>query len=92
MCSSDLPIASPHVDVLVDGGIRRGSDVVIALCLGARAALLGRAWVYGLAAGGESGVTRVLEIIRNDIIRTMQLLGVRSVDELGPDLLDEQRR
>ena len=86
------PIASPHVDVLVDGGIRRGSDVVIALCLGARAALLGRAWVYGLAAGGESGVTRVLEIIRNDIIRTMQLLGVRSVDELGPDLLDEQRR
>ena len=86
------PIASPHVDVLVDGGIRRGSDVVVALCLGARAALLGRAWVYGLAAGGESGVTRVLEIIRNDIIRTMQLLGVRSVDELGPDLLDEQRR
>ena len=86
------PIASPHVEVLVDGGIRRGSDVVIALCLGARAALLGRAWVYGLAAGGESGVTRVLEIIRNDIIRTMQLLGVRSVDELGPDLLDEQRR
>ena len=86
------PIASPHVEVLVDGGIRRGSDVVIALCLGARAALLGRAWVYGLAAGGESGVTRVLEIIRNDIIRTMQLLGVRSVDELGPDLLDELRR
>lgn len=86
------PVASPHVDVLVDGGIRRGSDVIVALCLGARAALLGRAWVYGLAAGGENGVTKVLEIIRNDMIRTMQLLGVRSIDELGPELLCDQRR
>jgi isopentenyl diphosphate isomerase/L-lactate dehydrogenase-like FMN-dependent dehydrogenase len=86
------PVAGPHVDVLVDGGIRRGSDVVVALCLGARAALLGRAWVYGLAAGGEGGVTKVLEIIRNDLIRTMQLLGVRSVDELGPEFLDDRVR
>jgi isopentenyl diphosphate isomerase/L-lactate dehydrogenase-like FMN-dependent dehydrogenase len=86
------PVAGPHVDVLVDGGIRRGSDVIVALCLGARAALLGRAWVYGLAAGGEGGVTKVLEIIRNDLIRTMQLLGVRSVDELGPEFLDDRVR
>jgi L-lactate dehydrogenase (cytochrome) len=66
--------------------------VIVALCLGARAALLGRAWVYGLAAGGEGGVTKVLEIIRNDLIRTMQLLGVRSVDELGPEFLDDRVR
>ncbi len=68
--------------VMVDGGIRRGSDVVAALCLGADATLLGRAWVYGLAAAGTSGVTRVLDIVKADIIRTMQLLGARTLPEL----------
>lgn len=81
------PAVSTSIDVMMDGGIRRGSDIAIALCAGARGVLLGRSWVYGLAAGGEQGVQRVLEIIRNDFVRTMQLLGVRHVDELGPDLL-----
>ena len=82
-----VPAVGSQVDVMMDGGIRRGSDVAAALCAGARGVLLGRSWVYGLAAGGEAGVQKVLEIIRNDFVRTMQLLGVRSVDELGPDLL-----
>ena len=69
----------PDAMVLVDGGIRRGSDVAIALSLGAKAVLLGRAWVYGLSAAGEAGVTRVLDIVKSDLIRTMQLLGVTSV-------------
>lgn len=71
-------------EVLMDGGIRRGSDVVKALCLGARAVLLGRAYAYGLAAEGEAGVTRAVEIIRADIARTLALLGCSSVAELGP--------
>jgi isopentenyl diphosphate isomerase/L-lactate dehydrogenase-like FMN-dependent dehydrogenase len=73
--------------VLMDGGIRRGSDVVAALCLGARAVLLGRAWVYGLSAAGQRGVTRVLDVIRADVVRTMQLLGVTSVQDLNEDLV-----
>lgn len=85
------PAVGSSVDVMMDGGIRRGSDVAVALCTGARGVLLGRAWVYGLAAGGEQGVQRVLEIIRNDFVRTMQLLGVRHIDELGPDLLQPER-
>lgn len=82
-----VPAVGPNIDVMMDGGIRRGSDVAVALCAGARGVLLGRAWVYGLAAAGEGGVQRVLETVRNDFVRTMQLLGVRHVDELGPDLL-----
>jgi isopentenyl diphosphate isomerase/L-lactate dehydrogenase-like FMN-dependent dehydrogenase len=71
-----------QVDVLVDGGIRRGSDVVKALALGARAVLIGRAYIWGLAAGGERGVDRVLQILRGDIARTLTLLGCPSVDAL----------
>ena len=85
------PAVGSQVDVMMDGGIRRGSDVAVALCAGARGVLLGRSWVYGLAAGGEQGVQRVLEIIRNDFIRTMQLLGVRHVDELSSDFLEPRR-
>ena len=66
----------------MDGGIRRGSDIVKALCLGARAVLIGRAYAYGLAAAGGPGVTRALEILRTDINRTMKLLGCASVAEL----------
>jgi isopentenyl diphosphate isomerase/L-lactate dehydrogenase-like FMN-dependent dehydrogenase len=73
--------------VLMDGGIRRGSDVAAALCCGAKAVLLGRAWVYGLSAAGESGVTRVLDILRSDFIRTMQLLGARSLADLTRELV-----
>ncbi len=64
-----------QVEVLMDGGIRRGSDIVKALCLGARAVLVGRAYAYGLAAGGHAGVARALQILRADVERTMRLLG-----------------
>ena len=64
-------------EVLLDGGVRRGSDIVKALALGARAVLLGRGHAYGLAAGGEAGIDRALAIFRADLWRTMKLLGVR---------------
>ncbi len=64
-----------RVEVLLDSGVRRGSDVVKALCLGARAVLVGRAYAYGLAAGGADGVARTIEILRSDVVRTLRLLG-----------------
>jgi (S)-mandelate dehydrogenase len=71
-----------RVPVLVDSGFRRGSDVVKALALGARAVLLGRTTLYGLAAAGEEGVRQVLQTLRADIERTMILIGAASVREL----------
>jgi L-lactate dehydrogenase (cytochrome)/(S)-mandelate dehydrogenase len=71
-----------RVPVLLDGGVRRGSDVVKALCLGASAVLIGRPFVYGLAVNGSQGVQHVLEILRSEIFRTLSLMGVRSVAEL----------
>jgi L-lactate dehydrogenase (cytochrome) len=75
-------------EVLVDGGIRRGSHVVAALAHGARAVLIGRPYLFGLAAAGERGVERVLDILRAEMRRTMVLMGCSSVDELGPDWLE----
>jgi L-lactate dehydrogenase (cytochrome) len=72
-----------RMEVLFDGGIRRGSDIVKALALGARAVLLGRGYSYGLAAGGEAGATRAVEIFRADLLRTLKLLGCSSVGELS---------
>ncbi len=77
-----------QIDILVDGGVRRGSDIVKALCLGARAVLVGRAYSYGLAAAGEAGVARAVEILRADLVRTMKLLGVGSVGELDGSLIN----
>jgi L-lactate dehydrogenase (cytochrome) len=77
-----------QIEILVDGGIRRGSDIVKALCLGARAVLVGRAYSYGLAAAGGAGVARAVEILRTDLIRTMKLLGVGSVAELDASLIN----
>lgn len=77
-----------RVDVLLDGGIRRGSDVVKALCLGARAVLIGRAYAYGLGAGGEAGVTRAIDILRGDAIRTLKLLGCASIRDLDRSYVD----
>jgi isopentenyl diphosphate isomerase/L-lactate dehydrogenase-like FMN-dependent dehydrogenase len=77
-----------QTEVLVDGGIRRGSDIVKALCFGARAVLLGRAYAYGLAAGGGPGVARAIEILRADLVRTLKLLGCASVAELDRSFLD----
>ena len=73
-----------EVEVLVDGGVRRGSDVAKALALGARAVLVGRPWAYGLGAAGEPGVARVLEVLRTELDRTLRLLGVASVGDLSP--------
>lgn len=74
-----------RVPVLVDSGFRRGSDVVKALALGAKAVLLGRAALYGLAAGGAPGVGEVLRRLSDEIVRTMTLIGARSVDEVSAD-------
>ena len=71
-----------RVEVLLDGGIRRGGDVVKALCLGARAVLIGRAYAYGLGASGGPGVTRAIDILRTDIVRTLKLLGIASTAAL----------
>ena len=72
-------------EVYVDGGIMNGGDVVAAVALGARGAFVGRAYLYGLMAGGEDGVRRAAQILSEDIVRTMKLLGVRSIAELNPD-------
>lgn len=77
-----------QVEVLMDGGIRAGTDVVKALCLGARAVLIGRAHAYGLAAAGEAGVTRAIEILRADVVRTLKLLGVDSTTKLDRTYVD----
>ena len=71
-----------QVEVLMDGGIRRGTDIVKAICLGARAVLCGRAYAYGLAAAGEAGVERAIEILRTDVERTLRLLGCPSITAL----------
>jgi isopentenyl diphosphate isomerase/L-lactate dehydrogenase-like FMN-dependent dehydrogenase len=71
-----------QIEILMDGGIRRGTDIVKALCLGARAVLCGRAYAYGLAAAGEAGVNRAIEILRTDLDRSLRLVGCPSVAEL----------
>ena len=71
------------MEVLVDGGIRRGTDVVTALALGAKAVLIGRPYVYGLAVAGEAGVVAVLDILRSEIERALTLIGVQGVADLN---------
>jgi len=74
-----------RIEVLLDGGIRRGSDVVKAIALGAKAVLIGRAYLWGLAADGQAGVENVLDVLRNGIDSTLLALGKRSVHDLGRD-------
>ena len=76
-----------RVEIICDGGIRRGGDIVKAVALGARACMAGRAYLYGLAAGGERGVEHVLEHLREGFERTLVLTGNRCVDELSADLV-----
>ena len=76
-----------QVEVVMDGGIRRGSDVVKAVALGARAVMIGRAYLWGLAANGQAGVENVLDVLRSGIDSTLLGMGVSSIDELDPDLL-----
>ena len=73
--------------VLMDGGIRRGVDVVKALACGAQAVLVGRATLYGVCAAGEPGAMRALEILNDELVRAMQLCGARNVSEIGPELI-----
>jgi isopentenyl diphosphate isomerase/L-lactate dehydrogenase-like FMN-dependent dehydrogenase len=74
-----------EIEVLLDGGVRRGSDVVKALALGARAVMIGRAYLWGLAANGQAGVENVLDIIRNGVDSALLGLGRSSVHELNRD-------
>jgi L-lactate dehydrogenase (cytochrome) len=77
-----------RVEILLDGGIRRGSDIVKALCLGASAVMAGRAYAYGLGAAGGAGVSRAIEILRADLLRTLKLLGCASIAELDQSYLN----
>jgi isopentenyl diphosphate isomerase/L-lactate dehydrogenase-like FMN-dependent dehydrogenase len=79
-------------EVLLDSGIRRGTDVLKALALGANAVLIGRAYIWGLAVAGEEGVTQVLSMLRNELELAMALCGCRSVVEVSPEVVYSQRR
>jgi L-lactate dehydrogenase (cytochrome) len=76
-----------RVEIICDGGVRRGSDIVKAVALGARACMAGRAFLYGLGAGGERGVDKVVALLEADMRRTMALTGNRQLSDLGPELI-----
>ena len=78
------------ITVLLDGGVRRGVDILKARALGAQAVLTGRATLFGCMAGGEPGARRALEILQTELVRAMQLCGVRSIDEIDRDLIHGQ--
>jgi isopentenyl diphosphate isomerase/L-lactate dehydrogenase-like FMN-dependent dehydrogenase len=80
-----------RAEVLLDGGVRRGSDVVKALALGARAVLIGRAWMYGAAIAGEEGATRAIQLLKDEIDTTLALIGRRSVADLDPSCVTRMR-
>jgi L-lactate dehydrogenase (cytochrome) len=77
-----------QIEVLMDGGIRRGTDVVKAICMGAGGVLIGRAYAYGLAAAGRPGVARAIQILRTDVERTLRLLGCPSIAQLDRSYVD----
>ncbi len=77
-----------RIEIICDGGVRRGSDIVKALAGGATAAMAGRAYLYGLGAAGEAGVDQVLDWFRADITRTMNLLGVQAIPEINRSLIN----
>jgi L-lactate dehydrogenase (cytochrome)/(S)-mandelate dehydrogenase len=79
--------AGDRMEILLDGGVRRGTDVIKALCLGADAVMIGRPYIYGLAVSGEKGASAVLDILAEELERALLLLGVGDIDDLGPDLL-----
>ena len=81
---SILDAVGGRAEILLDGGIRNGADVIAAVAMGARACLVGRPYLYGLMAGGERGVDRVAEMLAKDIVRTMRLLGVSRIEDLTP--------
>jgi L-lactate dehydrogenase (cytochrome) len=77
-----------RVEIICDGGVRRGSDIVKAVALGATACMAGRAYLYALAAGGEQGVDKVLDLLADDVRRTMALLGVARISDLSSDYVE----
>lgn len=81
-----------RIEVLMDGGIRRGTDIVKAIAMGARAVLCGRAYAYGLAAAGEAGVNRAIEILRTDLERTLRLLGCPSIADLDASYVNVPKK
>jgi L-lactate dehydrogenase (cytochrome) len=87
-----LEAVNGRIEVLMDGGIRRGSDIVKAICLGAKAVLVGRAYAWALGAAGGPGVARAIEILRTDLIRTMRLLGCPSISGLDTTYIDVPRQ
>jgi L-lactate dehydrogenase (cytochrome) len=72
------------LEIIVDGGVRRGTHVLKSLALGADAVSFGRPYLYGLAAGGQAGVEHALQLLKDEVIRDMQLMGVTSIDQIGP--------
>lgn len=76
-----------EMELIFDSGIMSGTDVVAALCAGADFVLIGRAYLYGLMAGGQRGVERAIALIRQEILTAMGLMGARSISDLGPDLV-----
>jgi isopentenyl diphosphate isomerase/L-lactate dehydrogenase-like FMN-dependent dehydrogenase len=82
-----VPAAGDRMEILLDGGVRRGTDVVKALALGADAVMIGRPYIYGLAVGGQQGASAVLDILVEELERALLLLGIGDIDELSPDLL-----
>jgi 4-hydroxymandelate oxidase len=76
-----------RMPVLLDGGVRRGTDVLKALALGAQAVPIGRAYLWGLATDGQAGVARVLEMLRSELELAMALAGCRNTGEIAPDLV-----
>jgi L-lactate dehydrogenase (cytochrome) len=81
-----------RTEIICDGGVRRGSDIVKAVAAGATAVMAGRAYLYALGAAGERGVDRVLEWFRADMVRTMTLLGAGRIEDLSPELLSTSGR
>lgn len=77
-----------RTEVYLDGGVRSGIDVVKAIALGARGVLIGRPWVYAIAGGGEAGLVDLLDVFRREIATAMALMGVNSIDEITPDLIE----
>jgi L-lactate dehydrogenase (cytochrome) len=86
-----VKVVGDKTEILIDGGITRGADVIKALALGAKACLIGRAALYGLGAGGKLGVTRCYEILQEEMIRTMRLIGCNSISDLNPSYVKKRK-